>query len=194
MSSKLLKNKEFNSIVGKFYRKHRKDILDIVLFGSAVKGKDKPEDVDILLLFREKEDLDIAYELRKSLERFGVQVTTKTYENLFSTNFKARGAFLSDGYSLIKKQFIANRLGYSSAFLLKYNLHNFSQSKRMQLQYALYGRNKKSGIVKELKLKKFSNNVFFCPVENSEKLKEFFEHWGISFDMFPIIISDRVVI
>ena len=194
MFSAFLKSKEFSSAVIDFYKKHEKDILDIILFGSAVKGKEKPNDLDILLLFKNKEDLDTAYELRKNLETLGIEIhiTTKTYTSLFDKMFKARDVFLGEGYSLIRKEFIAKGLGYASISLFKYELKGFSQSRRMQLQYALYGRDRKSGIAKELELTKFADTVFFCPVSNAEHLKEFFDSWGIKFEQFQILVPEQI--
>jgi len=189
----LLKNKEFLSKTERFYKKHKKEVWDIVLFGSGVRGKEKPQDIDILLLFRHKENLDSAYELRKSLEEVyeHIQVTTKTWETLTTRNFQAREAFLSEGYSLIRKQFIAEELGYNTWILFKYDLKDISQSRRMQLQYALYGRDKKSGISHKLQLKKFADTVFLCHVEHSEELQEFFSVWKIPVESFPILLPER---
>ena len=61
------------------------------------------------------------------------------------------------------------------------------------LQYALYGRDKKSGIVKEFRLNKFADTIFFCPMDNLEKVKEFFEGWKIKHDVFPILIPERIL-
>lgn len=194
MLSAFHKNKEFRSLITEFYKKRANEILDIILFGSAIKGKEKPNDLDILLLFRYKEDLDTAYELRKRLKKFDIEVhvTTKTYEGLFDKNFMAREAFLGEGYSLVRKEFVSKGLGYNSISLFKYELKGFSQSRRMQLQYALHGRDRKSGIVKELMLRKFANTIFFCPVENTEKLKDFFENWNIRFEQFQILIPELI--
>lgn len=195
MFSEFLKNREFSSAINEFYKKHKSEILDIIVFGSAIKGKEKPNDLDILLLFKDKENLDTAYELRKKLEKFAAEVhaTTKTYEGLFDKNFRAKTVYLGEGYSLIRKEFVSNSLGYANISLFKYELKGFSQSRRMQLQYALYGRDKKSGIAKELKLRKFANTIFFCPVENTEKLKEFFEHWNIQFEQFQALFPEQVL-
>lgn len=195
MFSEFLKSREFSSTITEFYEKHKSEVLDIILFGSAVRGKEKPNDVDILLLFRNKEDLDTAYELRKKMEKFGVEVhiTTKTYEGLFNKNFRARIVFLGEGYSLLRKEFVSKGFGYSNISLFKYELKGFSQSRRMQLQYTFYGRDKKSGIAKELKLRKFADTIFFCPVENTEKLKEFFEQWNIKFEQFQALFPEQII-
>lgn len=193
MLPELLKDKEFNSIIIKFYRKRKASLLDIVLFGSVARGKEKPGDIDILLLFKEKEDIDLAYELRKKLEslNYHVQITTKTYGGLFERNFKARASFLSEGYSFVRKQPISLSLGYANRAMFKYSLKGFSQSRRMQFQYALYGRNKKSGIANELKLNKFADGIFLCPMENSERLKAFMEQWGLKFETYPLLIPEQ---
>lgn len=195
MLPELRKNKEFSSIINKFYIKYKNNILDILLFGSIVRGKDKPNDVDIMVVFKNNEDLDAAYELRKSLRYLNIeiQVTTKTYKQLFEKSFMARESFLGEGYSLLLKQYISEGLGYSSKTLFKYELKGFAQTRRMQLQYALYGRKRESGIAKELNLIKFAGTIFLCPVENTEKLAEFFENWGIRFEKFPVLIPQRII-
>ena len=45
MSIKLLKNTKFLNNVKKIYQKYKNQIEDIVLFGSSVKGKEKPKDM-----------------------------------------------------------------------------------------------------------------------------------------------------
>jgi len=69
MLKELLKNKEFSRIIEKYLEKE--NILDIVLFGSSVKGKDEPNDIDILVLYsKEEKDIhDTAYLMRKELEK-----------------------------------------------------------------------------------------------------------------------------
>ncbi|MFH1064779.1 MAG: nucleotidyltransferase domain-containing protein [Candidatus Woesearchaeota archaeon] len=193
MSSELLKNKVFNSLINRFHKENKSEILDIVLFGSSVRGKRKPNDVDLLLIFREKESIDTAYELRKLLKvlDYDFQIITKTYDKLFDKHFVAREAFLGEGYSLIKKMNISEGLGYTTKTIFKYSLKGFTQSRRMQLQYALYGRDKKSGIVNEFGLVKFADAVFLCPTENADKLKEFLEYWKINFESFPLLIPSR---
>ena len=95
--NKLLRNTKFLSKVDKFFKDNEKEIIDIILFGSVIKGKDKPRDVDILILFSKKKDIDLAYDFRKNLERLGlkVSITSKTYKELFEPSFMARDAITS---------------------------------------------------------------------------------------------------
>ena len=74
MSKNLLKNTRFKREI-KFFFKKNNEILDIILFGSSIKGKDKPNDIDLLIIYKTKKDLDTSYELRKKLNKLGFNVS-----------------------------------------------------------------------------------------------------------------------
>lgn len=194
MFQELLKNKKFQSIIAKFYKENRQEILDIVLFGSAAKGKDSPKDIDLLLLLKNKEDIELAYALKKSLAELMMDfsITTKTYSSLMMPGFLAREAFLSEGFSLISGKKIAGCLGYKNFILFKYSLKGFSNSQRMRFQYSLHGRDKRKGMLKELSLIKFSDQILLSPTENSELAKEYLLSWRIIFEEIPILIPSRL--
>ena len=69
--------KSLESISKKFSEKEK--LFDIILYGSAVKGKDEPRDIDIVLIFFDKEireRLDLAQNFKKYLPktlRFDIQ-------------------------------------------------------------------------------------------------------------------------
>lgn len=87
MSRDLLKNNKFSSSIKNFYKENKNKILDILLFGSAVKGKEKPTDIDLLIIYKiEKEDSETSHDLRVLLEKQGfiVSITSKTYTSLYS--------------------------------------------------------------------------------------------------------------
>jgi len=141
MSGRLLKNTKFKSEIKKFFIKHKQSILDIIIFGSSVREKDNPEDIDILIIFIDRKDYDISYELRKILEKqgFSIEITDKTYQEIFKQDFKAREALLSEGYSIINETFLSSGLGYNTFVLFKYDLGDMNKSQRMRFYYSLYG-------------------------------------------------------
>lgn len=193
MLKTLLSDTSFNKEIKKFYSQHKNELLDIILFGSIMKGKENPNDIDILLLFKEKEDVNTAYALKKRITKYPLEITMKTYSSLFSSAFKAREGFLLDGYSLIKQKHIAEELGFFTGVLYKYSLDGKTKSERMRFYYALYGRTEKdAGIVKQYDLVKFSDNVLFSPTANSEKVKAFLEQWNISHRDFPMLMPERL--
>jgi len=193
MLKELLKNKKLKPEIDKFFKENRQFILDIILFGSKVKGKEKPNDIDILILYKDKKNFDISYELKKILKNYNVDITDKSYNELFNDSFKIKENILSEGYSLINNKSLSEALNYKSFALFKYELKGFTKSNRVRFHYSLYGRNKKdNGILKDLSILKFSDTVLLCPIENTEKAKEFFEYWKIRYIEFPIMIPARI--
>ena len=196
MLKKLLKNTKFRTEIKKFYQKNKEEVIDIILFGSFVKGKQKPNDLDLLLLFKSKTNLDLSYTLRKSLEKlnFRVEVTSKTYMDLFDENFKARESFLTEGYSLILNKFISQGLGFNNFILFQYNLKNLNKSQRMMFYYALYGRKKTDSVIlQKLNSKKFSENLILTPVTQKEPMKDFLNSWNLDFQKIPVLIPQRII-
>ncbi len=195
MLKELLKNKKFRSTIKEFYEKDKDIIIDVLLFGSIAKGKRKPGDIDILIIGSKKISTDKVYELRKKLKKISLEFSIKvvTYQDLFSSSFLAREAFLSESYSLITNLFVAQGLGFSNFYLFKYDLKDLNKSKRMLFYYSLYGRNKKSGMLNVLNAIKFSNSILLVPVEKAEEAKEYFDNIKVKFIDIPILIPSRIV-
>src|SRR3989338_11262978 len=108
-----------------FFHKHKDILIDIILFGSTMRGKKNPQDIDIIMIFHGKKDLQLSYELRKLLEKsigVVVDVQAKTYAELFDGKFAPREALLSEGYSLINKTLLSEGLGYTTMGLFTYKL------------------------------------------------------------------------
>lgn len=195
MLLELLKNKKFKSKIRNFLKKHEKEIIDIILFGSTIRGKRKPKDIDILILFKEKENIDLNYELRKSLEKINLkaEIIGKTYKNMLSTKFLPREDILSDGFSLILNKKISQAFGYESFIMFKYSLKGFGASKRMMFYYALVGRRDKKGIIQELHGIKFTNAVVLVPLKNSALFEEFLNNWKIKTKKTRILIPSKTI-
>ncbi len=177
------------------FKSENPEILDILLFGSSMKGKEKPKDLDVLIIFKEKSNLDLIYKFRKMLEqliKLNVEVTGKSYLDLFQEDFLAREALLTEAYSLISRKFWSAGLGFKNYFLFHYSLQKKNKSERMRFYYSLYGRNS-PGILNNLNAVKFAETILLCPVENKEKMKEFLESWKIEFREMPILIPQRAL-
>ena len=194
MLKELLKNTKFLSDIRTFYNNNEKEVIDILLFGSIIKGKSKPSDIDLLIIYKSKDNIDLNYQLKKQLEKYklNIQITSKIYPDIFKANFKARGSVLSEGYSLVNNISISEGLGYSNLKLFKYELKNLNKSERMRFYYALYGRNNTEGVLKDLNAKKFSDTIILCPIANSENMAEFFNSWKLVYLEMPVLIPIRM--
>ena len=193
-----MSKKPFQSILeseaSKIYSKHRSDIVDILLFGSAARGKEKPNDIDILIIFIDRIDYTIAQELKNSvgsLTKINVEVTPKNYASLFDENFPARESILTEGYSLINKIGIAHGLGFEPYAIFVYSLKEKTKSQRMMFYYALHGRTTE-GMLAKLNAKRFTDTAIICPVGSQEEMASFFTSHKIEFKEWPVIVPARL--
>ena len=170
------------------------EILDVLLFCSSFRGKEKPRDIDLLVIYKTKINSELSYKIQKEFEILGVEVDliSKSYSDLFKPAFIARESYLSEGFSLMQKKFVADGLGYKPMVLFRYDIQNFNKSQRMRFYYSLYGRNSE-GMLKQLKSYKFSERIIIAPVEESERVKEYLNSWNIKYLEMPILIPERIV-
>ena len=171
----------------------KREIFDIVLYGSSVKGKEKPNDVDILILFEKmplKERTEIAYEFKNLIsKRYKIDVKTINLRELFEKEFLARQGILIEGYSLLHKEKFSDRLGFKGHSLFTYNLKNLNHNKKTKFTYALIGRRKERGILKQLNIIPYGKGVYEVPIENSLVFEEFLKKWDVNYNKKNILIS-----
>src|SRR3989338_9020651 len=75
--------RRLSKTVADFYKRNKKHILDIILYGSTVRGKTYPQDTDIAIIFRKfdkKVFYDTVYNLRKALEPLDINADVKGME------------------------------------------------------------------------------------------------------------------
>jgi|SRR3989344_6240317 len=196
MLKELLKNTKFRSEIRFFFKKNEDKVVDIILFGSVTKGKEKPQDIDILVIYKKNIDLTFSHNLAKLLEKIlgiPVSISSKTYKDLFNPSFIVREAVLSEGYSLVNNVFISEGLGYFNMALFRYSLKGRSKSERMRFYYSLYGRGGEKGILHKLNAYKFSNEVIISPVGSVEEMRIYLKRWSISYLETPLLIPARIV-
>ena len=195
MLNSLLQNKNFLNEVKAFQKKHADIVLDIILFGSIVRGAEKPGDIDILMLYAVKEDQNLNYELRKKLESIiarPVSITGRSYAQLFQKTFNPREGILSEGISLIRMEAMSEGFGYNSFALFTYALKNLNNSQRTRFYYSLYGRKRDGGIIKKLSAIKLTDTVLLVPQRHSDEARAYFEHWKIEYKIVPALLPLRV--
>ena len=73
-------------------RKYKEEVKDIILFGSSLRGKLEPGDVDVLILFNKKIDREIEYEFKKQVSKIieDISLISKTEDGLYNPSFAAR--------------------------------------------------------------------------------------------------------
>ena len=150
-----------------------KTIFDIVIYGSAVKGKEDARDIDILVIFFEgtlKERLDKLQEIKSRLKDVGtetaIDIKQILLKELFSSSFLARTGILLEGVSIFTNKKFCETLGFRSFTLFWYSLKELTHTEKVKFNYILAGRNTK-GMINEVNGQKLVNGAIKVPIENS---------------------------
>lgn len=157
--------------------KRDEKIFDIVVYGSSVKGKRSPRDVDIAVIFLEgnlHERLDKIQAIKRRLKPLNIAVDIKqvTLKDLFSSEFLARTGILSEGISIFKNKRFSELLGYKPYSIFSYELKGLSHTQKVKFNYILSGRNSMKGVIKELNGERISSGAIKIPIENSIEFEE----------------------
>ena len=112
----------------KWIKKNR--VVDVILFGSSVRGKTKARDIDLGILIKdedEKRSIDLVDSLSKLTPNSHVNVLTLS--NLIEGNILVK-TLMQEGYSIKNRKNFSHLFGFSNKSLFIYSLKNFSPSKR----------------------------------------------------------------
>lgn len=192
MLKNVLQNKEFKSAVTEAMQ--HAEVADVILFGSTMRGKEQPKDVDVLILFSGSVDKEVAHVFRKKTEQAGilVHVTSLRYEEMFQPSFLAREGIFADGYSFKARDFLSSTFGFSSFVLFRYSLKGKSESERVRFYYALHGRKGSGGVLRAYGAYKFGDNLLLTPATQAEQFVSFFEAQKLQFERFPLLLPKRL--
>ena len=168
------------------------DVFDIVLYGSIVKGKEDAEDIDLLLIFKEKklnERVEISQRLKEILRKKIPNIDIKSINlvELFEKEFLARQGMLVEGLSLLHDMKISKRLGFESYALFTYKLTNLNHNEKTKFTYALIGRTSK-GMIKQLTAKPLGKGAIIVPTDKSIIFENFLQRWNINYKKNNILM------
>src|SRR3989344_6492371 len=96
----------------RLYQDYKERIIDILLFGSFIKNKLKPEDIDIAVLLKNTKQKELLILREKFASFFEVKVHLNLImieDILENALFKA---LLEEGFSLMNDKPLSERIGY----------------------------------------------------------------------------------
>jgi len=164
------------------------EIVDIIIFGSAVKGKEFPEDIDLCIIFRKKENIEVANDISNKLKNLNVHISTLTIDNFFKKPHSLAKTIFLEGKSIFTGKSVIGNLGFSSATLYSYNLSKLEQSEKVRFVYLLKGRKDEMGIVKRFKGEWLADSCFMIPVEKDDEMLQIFKKWKVPFTKKEVFI------
>ncbi len=175
--------------IKKWIKKNK--VTDVILFGSFVRDKSKPNDVDLCILIKgdqEKDSIDLVDSLSKILSsKLKIQINILTQIKLILGSTLSR-TLIEEGISILKNKKMSELLGYQSKSMFVYSLRDFTSSKRVRFHYMLNGRYGQKGILKQAKAEIIGNGVITCDVSKEDLLKEVFNMWNVKYKTKRMLI------
>lgn len=170
----------------------KEPIFDIIVFGSFVKGKMFPRDIDIMVVFLEgslRERLDIIQDIKNKVKRkidINLDMQQCLLKDLFSTEFLARTGILLEGFSIFHNKKFCQILGFDSYTIFWYNLKGLSHTQKIKFNYILAGRNQK-GVIELLNGTRLTSGVIKIPIEHSLEFEEILKRNKINYNKKNIL-------
>lgn len=155
-----------------------KEILDIILFGSFVKGKVMPNDIDIAVIAKKQISMDIP----------GFHISILKPEDFFINPPTIIHTLLREGYSIKNKRPFSENYKFSNKVLFKYELTSLNLSIKVKIVNILRGKGKEKGLVNENSGEWLANQVFIIPVGNEHVFEKFFLNFKVKFNRFYILM------
>lgn len=146
-----------------------KAVLDVIIFGSAVKGKALPGDIDAAIV-SEGHDFDVE----------GVHVSIVSPKDFFGRVPSIVTTLIKEGFSLRSGKMLSEVWRFDSGVMFSYQLSGLDNSKKVRVVNALRGRGDR-GTVVEKGGEWISQGVFIVPIFSERIFDGFFRNFGVKY-------------
>lgn len=181
------KSNEFSILKKNWNKRWKAKVVDIVLFGSAIKGKSNPNDIDLCIVFRDKVDVNIVKEVELMVgDEF--HVSSLVVDNFFTNVHTLAKTIFFEGKSILTNTNLSESLGLSGWLLYSYNLPKEDHSRKVRFVYLLRGRKNDNGLVKRWGGEFISNSAFMLPVNKDNEAQDVFNTWKIDFKRRKVLL------
>ena len=163
------------------YKKNKEKIFDIILFGSAVKGKEFFKDIDIAVVFKIKDD-NILNEINKIDSK--VHADYVLLEELYKESLWK--TLVREGISVVYDKKVSSIFGLSSSGLFTYNLTKLKRKARFSQVLKGY---KSESVIKKVSGKVLKPGVILVPIDKVELFRTFLETWKVDYTLKIIYVD-----
>ncbi len=168
------------------------EIFDIVLYGSYVRGKQIPGDIDLVVIFNKgslRERLNKIQEIKRKIRtKTKIDIKGILISDLFKREFFGRSGIIFEGMSLIDNKQFCNKLGFENSCLFVYNLKNRTHTEKVKFNYIMSGRYGK-GVLEALEGKQLGPGIVLLPVKSISKFELLLKEQNISYLKNNILIQ-----
>ena len=149
-----------------------KEIKDFIIFGSLVKGKYAPKDIDIAIV-ADKKDVSLVGEVKDQLKIKSLDIELIKTEEVYQTRLGL--TLLSEGFSVKNNKFLREMLGISPMKIYTYEIKHLAQTKKV-----LFGRGLNQ-MIKETKGVKLGAGSIMVPINQSGIFEDFLNTWDLKY-------------
>jgi len=147
-------------------------VEDIIIFGSFVKGRTFPNDVDIAFIVKNK-DLSLVQPIKKTIGNENMHIKFIRVEETYSNPLFL--SLLKEGYSIKKNDFLRNVLGIRPMKMYIYDLKHLDKSKK-----TLFGMAVKKNL-KKVGGEKIGSGAVLIPIGQTGYFEDFLDVWGMKY-------------
>ena len=104
------------------------NINDIIVFGSSVKGKQAPKDIDIALIVNKKE-ISLSGEIKEDLKNKNLDIEMLLPEEVYQTRLGL--SLISEGFSIRCGKFLREQLNLRPQKIYIYELKQLTQTQKV---------------------------------------------------------------
>lgn len=152
--------------------KKYKEIKDFIIFGSFVKGKYTPKDVDVALVV-DKKDISLVGEIKEKLKIKSLDMEIIKPEEIYQSRLGL--TLISEGFSIKNNKFLREKLGISPMKIYTYEIKHLTQTQKV-----LFGRGLNQ-IIKDVKGVKLGAGSIMIPINQSGKFEDFLNTWNLKY-------------
>lgn len=145
-------------------------IYDFIIFGSAVKGRLTPRDIDIAVITASKDPAQTG-ELKTAIDKEikNAHVQLICYEDFIKSKYPYYALF--EGYSVKEYKFLPEKFHIRRKVLYTFNLDGLIQTKKVMFNKAL------RFIIKNTGSEKTGKGSVLVPIKSTAEFNDFFSHW-----------------
>jgi predicted nucleotidyltransferase len=136
---------------------YSENVVDIVQYGSSVRGGTSPNDIDIAVIFNKiqiKDQLNESQNIKKQLSKTSnIPIHIKSFDlySLFDKSNFARESIIFYGISILKRDYFSKIFGLMPKIHIFYSLNKLKKKDKIRFNYLLNGRGGKYGMLKKYK-------------------------------------------
>lgn len=152
--------------------KKYKDIKDIIVFGSLVKDKHAPKDIDIAIV-KDKKEISLVGEIKEKLDIKNLDIELIKPEEIYQTRLGL--TLVTEGFSIKNNKFLREKLNLSPMKIYIYGIKNLTQTKKV-----MFGRGLKQ-VMKDTEAIKLGAGSIMVPIEKSGSFEDFLDSWNLKY-------------